>query len=191
LLSSQPSFHPFCFLSVRFFTDLYEPHARLSPAAFKALAYPAPIVDHTKARDRALFRFKHVGEKEPGANDDPTAASTTGVEVEGKVDTKGGLEKFGFGKVTPEKGKNTGASGKGKTVKEKEGKAGKTGEEGVVDINREEEQSGEEEIVIDEARSTPAKGKASSSRKSGGGTGKTKANAKGTLEAFGFKEKNE
>ncbi|KAL7411659.1 DNA photolyase, FAD-binding/Cryptochrome [Mrakia frigida] len=43
--------------------DLLDPHGRLSPAAFKALGYPAPIVDHKKARERALGRYKNIGEK--------------------------------------------------------------------------------------------------------------------------------
>ena len=43
--------------------DIHDPHARLSPAAFKALNYPAPIVDHKKARERALERYKNPGEK--------------------------------------------------------------------------------------------------------------------------------
>jgi deoxyribodipyrimidine photo-lyase len=38
--------------------QLYDPHGTLSAAEFKRLGYPAPIVDHAKARLRALARFK-------------------------------------------------------------------------------------------------------------------------------------
>lgn len=31
---------------------------------FAKLGYPEPIVDHKASRERALFRYKNVGEKE-------------------------------------------------------------------------------------------------------------------------------
>ncbi|GAA93810.1 hypothetical protein E5Q_00456 [Mixia osmundae IAM 14324] len=41
--------------------ELYDPHGKLSDGRFRALKYPAPIVEHTKARARALARFKEPG----------------------------------------------------------------------------------------------------------------------------------
>lgn len=42
---------------------MHDPYGRLSPAVFKKLGYPEPIVEHKTARERALGRFKNVGEK--------------------------------------------------------------------------------------------------------------------------------
>ncbi|ORX40843.1 DNA photolyase, FAD-binding/Cryptochrome [Kockovaella imperatae] len=43
---------------------IHDPFHSLPSNEFKKLGYPAPIVDHKKARERALFRYKNVGEKE-------------------------------------------------------------------------------------------------------------------------------
>ena len=42
---------------------VHAPHARLSKEEFKKLGYPEPIVDYKFGRERALHRFKNVGEK--------------------------------------------------------------------------------------------------------------------------------
>ncbi|KAK0541138.1 DNA photolyase phr1 [Tilletia horrida] len=42
---------------------IHDPFNRLDKAAFKKLGYPAPVVDHSFARNRALQRFKTPGEK--------------------------------------------------------------------------------------------------------------------------------
>ncbi|WVQ71157.1 hypothetical protein IAR50_000682 [Cryptococcus sp. DSM 104548] len=41
---------------------IHEPHHHLSSTEFEKLGYPAPLVEHKEARERALFRYKHVGE---------------------------------------------------------------------------------------------------------------------------------
>lgn len=46
---------------------IHDPFGKMPTAEFKKLGYPAPIVEHKAARERALFRYKNVGEKEPGA----------------------------------------------------------------------------------------------------------------------------
>ena len=46
------------------FPAIHDPHGSLSPKEFEKLGYPKPIVDHAKARQRALFRYKNPGEKE-------------------------------------------------------------------------------------------------------------------------------
>lgn len=43
------------------FTAIHEPSKRLSPAEFKKLGYPAPIVDHKEAKDRAIRRYQTPG----------------------------------------------------------------------------------------------------------------------------------
>ncbi|ODO10702.1 hypothetical protein I350_01299 [Cryptococcus amylolentus CBS 6273] len=43
---------------------IHDPYHHMSSREFAKLGYPAPIVDHKKARERALFRYKHVGEIE-------------------------------------------------------------------------------------------------------------------------------
>ncbi|WVQ70811.1 hypothetical protein IAR50_000333 [Cryptococcus sp. DSM 104548] len=43
---------------------IHDPYHNLPSREFAKLGYPAPIVDHKKARERALFRYKHVGEIE-------------------------------------------------------------------------------------------------------------------------------
>lgn len=42
---------------------IHDPHAKLGAREFAALGYPKPIVEHKAARERALARFKNVGEK--------------------------------------------------------------------------------------------------------------------------------
>lgn len=42
---------------------IHDPYGRLSPAEFKKLGYPKPIVEHKFARERALRRFKTPGDK--------------------------------------------------------------------------------------------------------------------------------
>lgn len=42
---------------------IHAPHERLSKEEFKKLDYPEPIIEHKFARERALHRFKHIGEK--------------------------------------------------------------------------------------------------------------------------------
>jgi deoxyribodipyrimidine photo-lyase len=42
---------------------IHDPHGKLSPKEFAKLNYPAPIVDHAKARARALARYKQPGYK--------------------------------------------------------------------------------------------------------------------------------
>ncbi|WWD20859.1 hypothetical protein CI109_105336 [Kwoniella shandongensis] len=44
---------------------IHDPSHHMPSNEFKKLGYPAPIVDHKKSRERALFRYKNVGEKEP------------------------------------------------------------------------------------------------------------------------------
>ncbi|WWC72736.1 uncharacterized protein I206_106700 [Kwoniella pini CBS 10737] len=46
---------------------IHDPYHHMPSNEFKKLGYPEPIVDHKKSRERALFRYKNVGEKE---NDD-------------------------------------------------------------------------------------------------------------------------
>ncbi|TYJ55892.1 hypothetical protein B9479_003415 [Cryptococcus floricola] len=41
---------------------IHDPHNYLSSAEFERLGYPAPLVEHKEARERALFRYKNVGE---------------------------------------------------------------------------------------------------------------------------------
>ncbi|ODN84202.1 hypothetical protein L202_00201 [Cryptococcus amylolentus CBS 6039] len=41
---------------------IHDPHKHLSSAEFERLGYPAPLVEHKEARERALFRYKNVGE---------------------------------------------------------------------------------------------------------------------------------
>jgi hypothetical protein len=43
-------------------TAIHDPHGKLSPKEFAKLNYPAPIVDHSEARARALARYKNPGE---------------------------------------------------------------------------------------------------------------------------------
>ncbi|KAL7420904.1 DNA photolyase phr1 [Cryptotrichosporon argae] len=43
---------------------VHDPSRHLPSGEFRKLGYPAPIVDHKTSRERALFRYKHVGEKE-------------------------------------------------------------------------------------------------------------------------------
>ncbi|KAG8956660.1 hypothetical protein FRC04_000138 [Tulasnella sp. 424] len=42
---------------------IHDPISHLSEAEFKKLGYPKPMVDHKFARDRAIRRFKNVGEE--------------------------------------------------------------------------------------------------------------------------------
>jgi len=42
---------------------LYNPSAHISKTAFEKLGYPHPLVDHQKARERALRRYKNPGQK--------------------------------------------------------------------------------------------------------------------------------
>ncbi|SPO37604.1 related to deoxyribodipyrimidine photo-lyase PHR [Pseudozyma flocculosa] len=42
---------------------IHDPFNRLSPAEFKKLGYPKPIVEHKQARERALRRFKNPGDE--------------------------------------------------------------------------------------------------------------------------------
>lgn len=42
---------------------IHAPFQRLSREEFDKLDYPQPIVEHKAARDRAMHRFKHVGER--------------------------------------------------------------------------------------------------------------------------------
>lgn len=42
--------------------DVHDPHGRLNKKEFAKLGYPAPIVDHAKARKRAIARYKNPGE---------------------------------------------------------------------------------------------------------------------------------
>jgi deoxyribodipyrimidine photo-lyase len=44
---------------------IHDPFHNMPSGEFKKLGYPAPIVDHKQSRERALFRYKNVGEKEP------------------------------------------------------------------------------------------------------------------------------
>ncbi|WWC92474.1 uncharacterized protein L201_007432 [Kwoniella dendrophila CBS 6074] len=46
---------------------IHDPYHQMPKNEFKKLGYPEPIVDHKKSRERALFRYKNVGEKEDGA----------------------------------------------------------------------------------------------------------------------------
>ncbi|OCF35932.1 hypothetical protein I317_00453 [Kwoniella heveanensis CBS 569] len=46
---------------------VHDPYHQMPSSEFKKLGYPAPIVDHKKSRERALFRYKNVGEKEDGS----------------------------------------------------------------------------------------------------------------------------
>ncbi|WVQ86256.1 hypothetical protein IAT38_008424 [Cryptococcus sp. DSM 104549] len=43
---------------------IHDPFHNMPSAEFKKLGYPQPIVDHKKARERALYRYKNVGEVE-------------------------------------------------------------------------------------------------------------------------------
>lgn len=40
---------------------IHEPHKHLKISEFKATGYPKPIVDHAKARKKAIARFKNPG----------------------------------------------------------------------------------------------------------------------------------
>ncbi|KAG9002871.1 hypothetical protein FRB90_011296 [Tulasnella sp. 427] len=42
---------------------IYDPFTHLSKAEFEKLGYPKPMVEHKFARDRAIRRFKNVGEE--------------------------------------------------------------------------------------------------------------------------------
>jgi deoxyribodipyrimidine photo-lyase len=44
---------------------IHDPFNKMPSSEFKKLGYPAPIVEHKMARERALFRYKNVGQKEP------------------------------------------------------------------------------------------------------------------------------
>lgn len=44
---------------------IHDPFHNMPRNEFKKLGYPEPIVDHKQSRERALFRYKNVGEKEP------------------------------------------------------------------------------------------------------------------------------
>jgi len=46
---------------------IHDPFHNMPSSEFKKLGYPAPIVDHKQSRERALFRYKNVGEKEDGS----------------------------------------------------------------------------------------------------------------------------
>lgn len=50
--------------------NIHDPHGTLSESKFKALGYPAPIVDHKTSRARALARYKNPGHK-PDQDDAP------------------------------------------------------------------------------------------------------------------------
>jgi len=41
---------------------LYSPHNHLDAITFERLGYPAPLIDHADARERALRRYKNPGE---------------------------------------------------------------------------------------------------------------------------------
>ena len=43
---------------------VHDPFHNMPKNEFQKLGYPAPIVDHKQSRERALFRYKNVGEKE-------------------------------------------------------------------------------------------------------------------------------
>jgi deoxyribodipyrimidine photo-lyase len=43
---------------------IHDPYHVMPSNEFKKLGYPAPIVEHKKGRERALFRYKNVGQKE-------------------------------------------------------------------------------------------------------------------------------
>ncbi|WVQ63543.1 uncharacterized protein L199_001696 [Kwoniella botswanensis] len=49
---------------------VHDPFHQMPKSEFKKLGYAEPIVDHKKSRERALFRYKNVGEKEEGADVD-------------------------------------------------------------------------------------------------------------------------
>ncbi|CED82716.1 Deoxyribodipyrimidine photolyase/cryptochrome [Phaffia rhodozyma] len=77
---------------------LYDPYGHLSPAEFKKLGYPMPIVDHKKARERAIERYKNPGVKPDESADGPTQDD---IKVSNNVKPKvkkspAGLESFGF-----------------------------------------------------------------------------------------------
>lgn len=42
----------------RLSSAIHEPHKHLKISEFKATGYPKPIVDHAKARKKAIARFK-------------------------------------------------------------------------------------------------------------------------------------
>ncbi|KAK4689672.1 deoxyribodipyrimidine photo-lyase, partial [Tremellales sp. Uapishka_1] len=44
---------------------IHDPSHHLPSIEFNKLGYPKPIIDHKTSRERALFRYKNVGEKEP------------------------------------------------------------------------------------------------------------------------------
>jgi deoxyribodipyrimidine photo-lyase len=44
---------------------IHDPSKHLPSGELRKLGYPQPIVEHKFARERALFRYKNVGEKEP------------------------------------------------------------------------------------------------------------------------------
>ena len=43
---------------------IHDPFAHMPGSAFAKLGYPKPIVEHKVGRERALFRYKNIGEKE-------------------------------------------------------------------------------------------------------------------------------
>jgi deoxyribodipyrimidine photo-lyase len=43
---------------------VHDPFHAMPSNEFKKLGYPQPIVEHKVGRERALFRYKNVGEKE-------------------------------------------------------------------------------------------------------------------------------
>ncbi|WRT70869.1 uncharacterized protein IL334_007868 [Kwoniella shivajii] len=46
---------------------IHDPYHQMPRTEFKKLGYPEPIIDHKTSRERALFRYKNVGEKENGS----------------------------------------------------------------------------------------------------------------------------
>jgi deoxyribodipyrimidine photo-lyase len=45
---------------------IHDPYHNMPGGEFKKLGYPAPIVEHKASRERALFRYKNIGDKESG-----------------------------------------------------------------------------------------------------------------------------
>nr|WPS94696.1 FAD binding domain of DNA photolyase [Naematelia aurantialba] len=43
---------------------VHDPYHNMPESEFRKLGYPEPIVDHKQSRERALFRYKNVGERE-------------------------------------------------------------------------------------------------------------------------------
>lgn len=43
---------------------IHDPFSHMPGSAFAKLGYPKPIVEHKVGRERALFRYKNIGEKE-------------------------------------------------------------------------------------------------------------------------------